>query len=183
MLLLGLTLTPAAAHAQVEAPARDTVRADRIRTDSAANVAAMRDSAAVVMSFAASPAAAGHREGRTAGAHGGGIAWRSATAFVVGLPTGVAVPLGLMAHEPVGLAATAAGTLLIARLGAGRGKLPRELAVAAQQRGPEYEQAFRQSYAERIHARRRKATVISGVVGAVTGAALLVAASVAFPIA
>ncbi|HET6762101.1 MAG TPA: hypothetical protein VFH27_00480 [Longimicrobiaceae bacterium] len=180
LLLLALLIVPAALPAQVVSPiAPDTVKTDTLRQERPTHLQAMRDSALAVGAFDESPEQAGRRAGRAAGAHGGGIRWRAGTSFMVGIPLGVAAPLGLLGHEPYSLAGTAVGTLVIAKLGSGTGKFPPRLARAAEARGTEYAQAFRQSYGERIHKRRRRATVIGGLIGGVVGLAVLAGASVA----
>ena len=171
VLLLALAVTPPALAAQVSTP----VAPDTAQTDSVT-----RDSAAEEPLIGARPDEAGRVAGRRAGSHGGGVIWRGGTAFVVGLPLGVVAPLGLFAREPAALAGTVGATALLVKMASGRGKVPPHLARAAQENGPEYARAFRESYGDRIRARRKRSVLIGGTIGTVTGAALLVLASLAF---
>jgi hypothetical protein len=169
-----LTLAPAAAATQVP----DPVRADTAVGASAPRTAATADTAARMLAPASTaaplaaltPEDAGRRDGREAGSQPGATGRRGRTSFAIGFAMSVLALYGGALHEPLPLAGSAGGLVLVARQATGRTSVPADLARAAQARGPPYAHAFERSYRARVRARRADNAVVGALFGSAAGA-------------
>lgn len=143
--LLFIALAPGApARAQEVAPSRSEIAPDSL-------------------------AAVGHRDGRTA-ADKSGVAGRAAVAFAGGLPVGFFGLFVLSDQDVPQIGFTGIGLGLIAGAATyGSVSPPADQAEQAVARGPEYEQAFRSSYGERVQFRRRVVVLWGGAAGIAAG--------------
>ncbi|HET6762102.1 MAG TPA: hypothetical protein VFH27_00485 [Longimicrobiaceae bacterium] len=169
---IALAIAPGSLEAQSGTPVvPDTVQTDTARTNSVTvdTAQAAEDSSTTRAVMVATPEEEGRRDGLAAGSVGGGLRTERATAFLIGVPVGFFTPLALVGHKYLTL--TAAGAAIVIAKHQPRDiELPPDLARAAEERGPAYEQAFRRGYQERM-ARRRRAARSSGLWGVATGVA------------
>jgi hypothetical protein len=123
-------------------------------------------------------AVVGHRDGRAAAATrivGGSGALGALTGFIAGA---VGIPLLLFSHDEgriLGVAATIPVVLVVAGVGASPAPPPPDVGQRITNRPAAYQAAFRTGYAQRLAERRRRAAARAGLLGAVAGAATLLA--------
>lgn len=120
-------------------------------------------------------AEAGRTDGRRLAGRPGVLGY-AAGGFAGGLPVGFVGLFAVFTGRAAFVAPTAAGAAVLTATTVRANRavvLPPDVERGLERRSPEYGQAFRDAYAERLRGRRREAAVLGGIAGTVAGFALL----------